>query len=62
MAPTIDLKDGRITLTWYDLDEAWEVAEVIKSAGIRAGKVVDQGFYRDGVDMQNLVALAREHR
>jgi len=59
MPPTIKLNPDRsITMTWFDLHEAWETAEVIKSAGLRRGKIVDSGFYHDGVDLQNLIAEA----
>ena len=66
MAPTItfseatDRRSASITVTWYDLDEAWETAEVIKRAGIgRRGNLCDSGFYHDGVDIQNLVVEVR---
>ena len=68
MAPTIQLntekrsRDPSITVTWYSLDEAWETAEVIKYAGLRHGKIVDNGFYIDGVLIQDLVTEARNRQ
>ena len=53
--------DGRTVVVRYsDATDAYEVAQVLIDAGLRRGKIIDQGFYEDGHEIARVASEIME--